>query len=248
MTVIVTMAGAGSRFRDFGYIVPKHMIYAKGESLFEWSMKSLNLFKSQPFVFATLAEHDSDWVRFTATKIGISQSTVINRDALSRGQAETAYDVLHAVADEEPLWIYNIDTYITNGLSPSDLLGYDGCVPIFHSNQPNMSYVKHDNFGRVIELAEKKIISEWATVGVYGFARASLFRELYYKGYELDLLPLVKGERYVAPLYQLMLDLHGTVSSPKITRTSVHVLGTPDEIKIFDPLALPPRGNLIFIQ
>jgi len=41
LTIIITMAGMGSRFRKAGYTVPKFMIEAKGRTLFEWSMDSL---------------------------------------------------------------------------------------------------------------------------------------------------------------------------------------------------------------
>lgn len=41
MTVIITMAGLGSRFRKIGYAVPKYMINAKGRTLFDWAMDSL---------------------------------------------------------------------------------------------------------------------------------------------------------------------------------------------------------------
>ena len=41
MTIIITMAGLGSRFRKAGYECPKYMIEAKGKTLFEWSMGSL---------------------------------------------------------------------------------------------------------------------------------------------------------------------------------------------------------------
>lgn len=41
MTIIITMAGLGSRFRRAGYNCPKYMIEAKGKTLFDWSMDSL---------------------------------------------------------------------------------------------------------------------------------------------------------------------------------------------------------------
>ena len=41
MTIIITMAGLGSRFKKAGYDCPKYMIEAKGKTLFEWSMDSL---------------------------------------------------------------------------------------------------------------------------------------------------------------------------------------------------------------
>ena len=44
MTIVITMAGLGSRFRKAGYNVPKYMIEAHGKTLFEWSMESLKGF------------------------------------------------------------------------------------------------------------------------------------------------------------------------------------------------------------
>ena len=41
LTVVITMAGLGSRFRKAGYNVPKYMIEVHGKTLFEWSMESL---------------------------------------------------------------------------------------------------------------------------------------------------------------------------------------------------------------
>ena len=41
MTIIITMAGLGSRFRKAGYDCPKYKIEAKGKTLFQWSMDSL---------------------------------------------------------------------------------------------------------------------------------------------------------------------------------------------------------------
>jgi NDP-sugar pyrophosphorylase family protein len=243
MTVIITMAGAGNRFRSLGYTVSKHMIFANGKTLFEWSMESLKLFYNQLFIFATLFEHDAEWITETAERMGIFNSKIISRPLLSRGQAETAFDVLGSVTDNEPLWIFNIDTYIEYGLSPADLLGYDGCVPVFYSDEPGLSYVRKDTSGRVFELAEKKVISQFATVGMYGFSSASLYRDLYHKGYECGFLPLVSGERYVAPLYQLLLTTGSSVIAPQINNAAVHVLGTPAQIVSFDPLVVPPKGS-----
>ena len=45
MTIVITMAGLGSRFKKAGYTVPKYMIEAHGKTLFEWSMESLSGFE-----------------------------------------------------------------------------------------------------------------------------------------------------------------------------------------------------------
>lgn len=244
MTVIVTMAGAGSRFRSQGYEVPKHMIRARGKTLFEWSMESLRSFFDQPFVFACLAEHDHQWIQERASGLGIRQVRVAPRAALSLGQAQTAYDVLLQAAANEEVWIYNIDTYIERGLAPSDMANHHGCVHVFESRNPGMSFVRYDEQGRVVELAEKKVISQWATVGVYGFTSAALYRQLYEEAYHAGGVEEVGGERYVAPMYQLLLRQGKRVCAPKLDLPAVHVLGTPLEVQAFDPMVTPPFGAL----
>ena len=47
MTIVITMAGLGSRFAKAGYTVPKYMIEAHGKTLFDWSMESLKGYNTE---------------------------------------------------------------------------------------------------------------------------------------------------------------------------------------------------------
>ena len=42
-----------------------------------------------------------------------------------------------------------------------------------------------------------------------------------------------KGEKYIAPLYNYLLEKGGTVKINIIDRNKVHVLGTPEELQQF---------------
>jgi dTDP-glucose pyrophosphorylase len=205
-------------------------------------MESLRSFFEQHFIFACLAEHDSCWIKNQAAAMGIRHVSVVPREALSLGQAQTAYDVLGEAAAAEAVWVYNIDTYIERGLEPADMDGHQGCVHVFESRNPGMSFVRYDD-GRVVELAEKKVISQWATVGVYGFESAGLYRQLYEQAYHAGGVKEVGGERYVAPMYQLLLDAGQAVCAPKLELAAVHILGTPQEVLDFDPQVRPPHGS-----
>ena len=44
----------------------------------------------------------------------------------------------------------------------------------------------------------------------------------------------VGGERDIAPMYSLMLDLGMEVVAPKLDQSLVHVLWAPEDIKKFD--------------
>ena len=243
MTVLITMAGTATRFRRQGYKVPKHMIQAKGRTLFEWSMQSLKKFNDQKFVFACLDEHDSNWIEHQAKALGIRKVSVLPRQKPSLGQAETAYDAMAKVDPNEVIWIYNIDTFIDRGLSPNDIDGYQGCVHVFKSVSPSMSFVRYGDDGQVVELAEKQVISNWATVGMYGFETAKLYRQLYEESYQKGNVKEIIGERYIAPMYKMLLLSGGKVSAPKLDNSSVFILGTPEEVHNFDPSVRAPFGS-----
>jgi dTDP-glucose pyrophosphorylase len=195
MTVLITMAGLGSRFKERGYSPPKFRIMARGRTLMDWSLSSLQAFFGDLFIFACLAEEDGDWIRSAAEALGIAEVVVTKRSAVSRGQAETAFDALVYADPNESLWIYNIDTYVRpNAMCPKDLSAASGCVPVFHCSDPNMSFVRYGLENDVIEIAEKQPISNWATVGLYGFRSAAYFSECYTEAYIHGIIQSVQGE------------------------------------------------------
>lgn len=242
MTVLITMAGMGSRFTKEGYTVPKFKITARGRSLYEWSLLSLQDYFDQPFVLATLGDGDREWLTDSAIDLGIAKVSLCARTALSKGQAETAFDALEAVALDEPLWIYNIDTHVAAGMHAADLVGFDGCLPVCPSDNPGMSFVRFDKAGNVVQIAEKKVISNWATVGLYGFKTAALYRDAYLDLYRGRERVADVAEQYIAPMYDRMLQTGSRLSAPLLRSEDVHVLGTPREVLNFDPQARAPTG------
>ena len=82
--VVITMGGLGSRFRKAGYTVPKYMIEAKGKTLFEWSLISLEGYKADvhQYVFIAMADEENDVKTFIETKcqeLGLENYHVIIR-------------------------------------------------------------------------------------------------------------------------------------------------------------------------
>lgn len=244
MTVLITMAGLGSRFKEQGYLAPKFRIVARGRTLMDWSLVSLQAFFAERFIFACLDEQDGDWIRSTAAALGIAEVVLAKRSGVSRGQAETAFDALVHADPSQPLWIYNIDTCVApNAMRPQDLGTAAGCLPVFHCSEANMSFVRYGSGDDVIAVAEKQPISSWATVGLYGFSSAACFAQRYQEAYDRERIRLMHGERYVAPIYELMLTQGERVVAPRLEKDDVHILGTPAQVLTFDPAAQPPFGN-----
>ncbi len=235
VTIVITMAGLGTRFRNAGYTVPKYMIEARGKTLFEWSMESLAGFAEEEnlYVFIVRKEDDaSSFITNTCSQMGMLHTCVIEIDAPTDGQATTAMLAKQVWKGESPLLIYNIDTYVEAGeMNENQIIG-DGFIPCFHAVGEHWSFVKLDEAGTAVEVREKQRISDNCTLGAYYFSSCSLFQQLYEEYYSLD-QNLEKGEKYVAPLYNYLISKGGKVHISIVDADKVHVLGTPEELQVF---------------
>jgi dTDP-glucose pyrophosphorylase len=235
--IVITMAGRSSRFYDAGYTVPKYEILAHGRSLFDWSLLSLKNFLTPDsrVIFVCLAENRSEhYVLSRCKQLGMADAHVVAVEALTDGQATSAYVSRHLWRSDDPLLIYNIDTYVKPlALCPSDIrLGSDGWVPCFKASGEHWSFVKVGEDGWATDIAEKQRISDCASIGLYWFARAGRYVEAYERFFA-NPENLVRGERYVAPLYRDLLERGDRLSVANLRLEDVHVLGTPAELAAF---------------
>lgn len=235
MTVIITMAGLGSRFREAGYQVPKYMIEAKGKTLFEWSMDSLLDYNPHvsKYVFVVRREDASPgFIREKCRLYGLADVEIVEIDHLTDGQATTCMLAMPYCEMAEPILVYNIDTYVEPyEMKYADISG-DGYIPCFHTDGDHWSFVKIDNTGKAVEVREKKRISDNCTLGAYYFSSAKLYQWLY-KEYYSDKSRLEKNEKYIAPIYNSMIEKGMEVTISIVPVEKVHVLGTPEELRKF---------------
>ena len=235
--VVITMGGLGSRFRKAGYTVPKYMIEAKGKTLFEWSMVSLDGFRDdvRQYIFIAMKDESADaeaFIREKCASLGIKDFKVILIDYLTDGQATTAMLASKYWKKDDALLIYNIDTYIESGSMNSGQIRGDGFIPCFRADGTHWSFVRLDESGKAVEIREKERISDNCTLGAYYFRTCALYEDLY-REYYSDARNLVNGEKYVAPLYNFLLEKGGEIYIADIPAEKVHVLGTPEELQTF---------------
>ncbi len=239
MNIIITMGGLGSRFIKAGYKVPKYMIEAKGKTLFEWSMDSLTDYNQGVcrYIFVVRKEDNAkDFIlekckQYDFPSLGI-QVHIIELDALTDGQATTAMMAIPYCKENESIMIYNIDTYVEPGELKLDAIHGEGHIPCFHADGDHWSFAKCDESGKVVEVREKVRVSDNCTLGAYYFSSASLYKQIY-EEYYADGANLEKGEKYVAPLYNYMLQKGMEVTISIIDFDKIHVLGTPEELEAF---------------
>lgn len=233
INVVVTMGGLGSRFRKAGYTVPKYQIEVRGQTLFSWSMISLKYFWQEQFIFLVRMKDKADsFIRQQCQSLGIQHIKVVELDRLTCGQAETAMLAEAVWLADAPMLIYNIDTYVDAGEMNSRTLQGDGCIPCFTAKGTHWSFVRLDESGHVVEVREKKRISNNCSLGAYYFRSCNLYASLYREFY-CNQGHAEHGEQYIAPMYNLLLQREGDVRIQNIDSRHVHVLGTPAELQVF---------------
>jgi NDP-sugar pyrophosphorylase family protein len=242
INIVVPMAGRGSRFADAGYSLPKPLIDVAGKPMIQRVVENLRPNSPHRFVFITLAEHEATFSledRLTEWAPGCE---VIPIEGVTRGAAET---VLYAseVVDEGPMVIANSDQWVDADLTAfyASLLHFNGSILTMKSQDPKWSYIKRNN-GVITEVVEKVVVSDEATVGIYGYSEASLFfsaaRQMIAEG------NLSNGEYYVAPTYTYLANAGDSLTAISIGAESEGMwgLGTPDDLETF--LSVGPTEKL----
>lgn len=239
MNIIITMAGLGSRFRKAGYNVPKYMIEVNGKNLFQWSMLSLEDFNKQEdvkYIFVVRKEDETKkFILDETKKMGLTDVNVIELNELTDGQATSALLAEKYWDENGEMIVYNIDTYVEPNVMRYEEIKGDGFIPCFNAPGEHWSFVKLDENGDAVEVREKQRISDNCTIGLYYFKTCKLYKELY-KEYYKDESHLEKNEKYIAPLYNYMIEKGMQVNISSLPFDKVHVLGTPEEVEIFKNL------------
>ncbi|MFL6229364.1 MAG: glycosyltransferase family 2 protein [Pyrinomonadaceae bacterium] len=233
MNVVIAMAGRGARFRDAGWETPKPLIPVRGEPMYSWALKGLPLELASRVVIITTTELGDD-PRFRADlgrRYRHLPVSVVTTTRVTEGQACTVLLARDLIDTGEPLMIFNADTYQRSRALP--LLArdptVDGALSVFCAPGEKWSFVRADESGRVVETAEKRRISEWASTGLYYFARGRDFvaaAEEMISGDER-----VGGEFYVAPVYNRLIGRGANVRLDPVEE--VHVFGTPEDLRAF---------------
>ena len=235
MQIIITMAGLGTRFRKAGYDCPKYMIQVKGKTLFEWSMDSLLGYRNHvsKYVFVVRAEDKAGtFIRNRCNKYAIMNYDIVELSHMTDGQATTCMLAIPYCNQDESILVFNIDTYVEPFEMKYEDISGEGHIPCFHADGDHWSFVRLNEKGIVVEVQEKQRISDNCTLGAYFFSSARLYKELYTEYYS-DERHLEKKEKYIAPLYNAMIEKKMTITISIIDRNKVHVLGTPEELQFF---------------
>jgi len=237
--LLLPIAGKAQRFIDAGYMMPKPLILARRKHVIDWAIESIKTDDCN-LIFIVRLDHIYNFSidKILKQKFG-EDIKIVTVDHVTRGALETCTLAKEYIDNDLPLYIYTPDVYFQPQFDPDCVKDADGFLLTFPANSPDHSYSDIDDQGVVSRVIEKEVISQHANVGLYYFKTGKMF--LHYANDAIQKNMLVKGEFYIAPIYNTMI-----FDGLKVTACDtekMHILGTPDTFEFFCNRVLPKFGE-----
>ena len=231
MNVLIPMAGEGSRFAKAGYTFPKPLIEIFQKPMIQIVIENLGL--DANFIFLVRKEHDEKYNVSSLLKVISPNCKIVFVDKLTEGAACTTLLAEKFINKNDPLLIANSDQFIEWNSSKTlyELTNkeIDGGIIVFKSIHPKWSYAKTDDNDIVTEVAEKNVISDNATVGIYFWKKGSDYVK--YAKQMIKKNIRVNNEFYVCPVFNEAIKDKKIFKIKKIDK--MWGLGTPEDLEFF---------------
>jgi NDP-sugar pyrophosphorylase family protein len=207
LNIVVPMAGRGKRFVDAGYRIPKPLIPIRGKPMTQVVINNLRPHGRHRFIFLILREHAEAYGLDRHLRAWVPDCEVLFVDQVTEGAACTVLLAKELIDSEQPLMIANCDQWvdvdINNYLAAQERERADGLIMTMWADDPKWSYIRFDRQGHIVEVVEKQVVSNEATVGIYNFRRGADFVWAAEQMIQKNLR--VNNEFYVAPVYNELI-------------------------------------------
>lgn len=232
MNLIMGLCGEGSRFKHSGYDIPKYLIAYNGKTMLQHSVDTLGIQGDWYFV----ARQDHIDKHPMILPMLEAMGTVIIVPTLTEGAAQSLLMAKDYIRDlDKPMISVNCDQYLRyNSNSFVDKMNKNpdtSYIMTFVEKDPKCSYVRKDKEGNVVEVREKQVISNEATVGVYHWSKTSDFF--------IDCQQMIddkvkdNNEYYVAPVYNYSIKRGLKVETQLLGSNEFYPVGTPGDLAYF---------------
>jgi HAD superfamily hydrolase (TIGR01509 family) len=231
LNVLIPMAGAGSRFENAGYTFPKPLIDVNGEPMIKVIVENLNI--DANFIYIVQRNHREKYNLDTLLNLITPNCQIVEVDGVTQGAAVTTLLAKSLINNEQPLLISNSDQYVEWNSNEFLYKVYetklDAAILTFKSTHPKWSFVKCDELGYVTEVAEKKPISDKATVGIYYWSKGSDY--VRYAERMISKNIRTNNEFYVCPVFNQAIEDKKRIKTYDVEK--MFGLGTPEDLKFY---------------
>ncbi len=236
INIVIPMAGQGSRFAKAGYEKPKPFIDVDGKPMIVRVLENL-AYPDARYILIARKEHMEKEAELVAQIEKEFNVIFIPIDKLTEGTACTVLYARKYINNEEPLLIANsdqiVDMNIADFIDDCKNRNLDGSILTFidEHRDPKWSFAKLDKNNLVTEVKEKVVISEFATVGIYLYAKGKDFVNA-----SVDMIienDRVNNEFYTCPTYNYVIKDGSKIGVYNIEFEQMHGIGTPEDLNIY---------------
>ena len=231
LNVLIPMAGAGSRFADAGYTFPKPLIEVRGKPMIQVVVENLNI--EANYIFICQREHYDTYNLKYLLNLIAPDCKIVLVDSITEGAACTTLLAKEFIDNDQPLVMANSDQYVkwnsNEVMYAFNADSIDGGILTFNASHPKWSYAKLNEEGFVSEVAEKKVISDLATVGVYYWSKGSDYVKYAEQMIEKNIR--VNNEFYVCPVFNEAIQDGKKIRVKTIEK--MWGIGTPEDLNYF---------------
>jgi len=231
LNVLVPMAGAGSRFAQQGYTFPKPLIEVNGKPMIQVVVENLNI--EAHYIFIVQQSHYEKYNLKYLLNLIAPGCDIVQVDGVTEGAACSTLLAKDYINNDAPLVMANSDQYVEWN-SNECMYAFtadeiDGGIISFEASHPKWSYARVGDDGFVEEVAEKKVISNEATVGIYYWKKGSD-----YVKYAEDMIAKnirVNNEFYVCPVFNQAIEDNKKIKVKRVNK--MWGIGTPEDLDNF---------------
>jgi HAD superfamily hydrolase (TIGR01509 family) len=231
LNVLVPMAGSGSRFAQQGYTFPKPLIEVNGKPMIQVVVENLNI--EAHYIFIVQQDHYEKYNLKYLLNLIAPGCDIVQVNGVTEGAACSTLLAKDYINNDNPLIIANSDQYV-EWSSNECMYAFtadeiDGGIVTFEASHPKWSYAKLGANGFVSEVAEKKPISNEATVGIYYWKHGSD-----YVKYAEDMIAKdirVNNEFYVCPVFNQAIEDGKKIKVKRVEK--MWGIGTPEDLNQF---------------
>jgi HAD superfamily hydrolase (TIGR01509 family) len=231
LNIVIPMAGAGSRFEKAGYTFPKPLIEVNGKPMIQVVVENLNI--EAKYHFIVQEEHYEKYNLKETLNLISPNCNIIFVNGITEGAACTTLLAKEFINNNDSLLIANSDQFLewssTNFMYNMIGDNVDAGIVTFTSTHPKWSFVKTDKTGKVVEVAEKKPISDIATAGIYYWRKGADYVK--YAEQMIQKNVRVNNEFYVCPVFNEAITDNKIIKTYNINK--MWGLGTPEDLNIF---------------
>ncbi len=231
LNVLIPMAGAGSRFEKAGYTFPKPLIEVRKKPMIQVVVENLNI--KANYIYVVQKQHREMYNLDALLSLITPGCKIVETEGMTEGAACTALLAKKHINTNAPLFFANSDQFVewdsNEFMYKMNETDADGGIVTFEATHPKWSFAKIDEKGLVTEVAEKKPISNIATVGYYYWKQGKDFVK--YAEQMINKNIRVNNEFYVCPVF------NEAIKDNKQIRTfntkGMWGLGTPEDLNYY---------------